>query len=74
MCAQRCGGIGYGLTESCGTVCILPPEFMRFGVAGVPVPSVEIKFLDVPEAGYKSQGNPPQGEHLLSDPKMVGNY
>jgi long-chain acyl-CoA synthetase len=40
---------------------------MNFGIAGIPVPGTEIKFLDVPEAGYMAQGNPPQGEHILSD-------
>jgi long-chain acyl-CoA synthetase len=55
--------IGYGLTESCGTVCILPPEFLTYGPVGLPSPSVEIKLIDVPEAGYKAQGNPPQGRH-----------
>jgi long-chain acyl-CoA synthetase len=55
--------IGYGLTETCGPASILPPEFLSFGPAGLPSPSVEIKLLDVPEAGYKAQGKTPQGEY-----------
>jgi len=40
---------------------ILPPEFFQYGVAGVPVPSIEIKLLDVPEAGYFANGKPAEG-------------
>ncbi|PVF91369.1 acetyl-CoA synthetase-like protein [Serendipita vermifera] len=65
---------GYGLTESCGTVCILPPEFLTFGPVGLPVPSVEIKLIDVPEAGYKAQGNPPQGEILVRGNSITSGY
>lgn len=42
-------------------MCILPPEFQSFGPVGLPVPSVEIKFIDVPEAGYFANGKIPQG-------------
>ncbi|PVF94705.1 acetyl-CoA synthetase-like protein [Serendipita vermifera] len=65
---------GYGLTETCGTVCVLPPEFLSFGPAGLPVPSVEIKLLDVPDAGYKAQGNPPQGEILVRGHSVTTGY
>jgi len=41
---------------------ILPPEFLQFGNVGLPSPSVEIKLVDVPEAGYKASADPPQGE------------
>ena len=44
--------LGYGMTESCGMCAILPPELKQCGVVGLPVPSVEIKLLDVPNAGY----------------------
>ena len=50
---------GYGMTESCGMCAILPPECMRYGSVGLPVPSIEIKLLDVAEAGYTSKNNPP---------------
>ena len=53
---------------------ILPPEFMQYGVVGVPVPSVEIKLLDVAEAGYKSTNNPPQGEVLIRGPSVIKGY
>lgn len=66
--------IGYGMTESCGMCAILPPEFMQFGSVGAPVPSVEIKLLDVPEAGYLSTNTQPQGEVLLRGPSVIKGY
>jgi len=41
---------------------ILPPEFLQFGNVGLPSPSVEIKLVDLPEAGYKASADPSQGE------------
>ncbi|KAI0076872.1 acetyl-CoA synthetase-like protein [Panus rudis PR-1116 ss-1] len=65
---------GYGMTESCGMCCILPPEMMQYGSVGVPMPSIEIKLLDVPEAGYLSTNNPPQGEVLIRGPSVTKGY
>jgi long-chain acyl-CoA synthetase len=65
---------GYGLTESCGMCAILPPEKMQYGVAGVPAPAVEIKLLDVPDAGYFSSNDPPQGEIALRGPAVIKGY
>ncbi|PPQ69699.1 hypothetical protein CVT24_001199 [Panaeolus cyanescens] len=65
---------GYGMTESCGMCAILPPELMRYGTVGLPVPSVEIKLLDVPDAGYFSTNNPPQGEVCIRGPSVVKGY
>ena len=65
---------GYGMTESCAMCAILPPELMQYGSVGLPVPSVEIKLLDVPEAGYKSTNNPPQGEVCIRGPAVTKGY
>ncbi|KAF5349567.1 hypothetical protein D9756_008824 [Leucocoprinus leucothites] len=64
----------YGMTESCGTVAILPPEFAQSGAIGLPAPSVEIKFLDVSEAGYSSQNKPPTGEICVRGPSITKGY
>lgn len=65
---------GYGMTETCGMCSILPPDILRYGCVGLPSPSVEIKFLDVPDAGYRSTNNPPQGEILLRGPSVTSGY
>jgi long-chain acyl-CoA synthetase len=65
---------GYGMTETCGMCTILPPDMLRFNCVGLPSPSVEIKFLDVPEAGYLSTNNPPEGEVCLRGPSVIDGY
>ncbi|CAE6371469.1 unnamed protein product [Rhizoctonia solani] len=65
---------GYGMTESCGMCAILPPEYMSYGPVGVPVPSIEIKLLDHPEAGYLSTNDLPQGEILIRGPSVTKGY
>ncbi|KAJ3569539.1 hypothetical protein NP233_g4985 [Leucocoprinus birnbaumii] len=65
---------GYGMTETCGMCAILPPELMQYGTVGLPVPSTELKLLDVPDAGYLSTNNPPQGEVCIRGPSVVQGY
>lgn len=62
------------MTETCGMCSILPPELLQYGCVGLPSPSIEIKFRDVPEAGYLSTNNPPQGEILLRGPSVTSGY
>jgi len=66
--------LGYGMTETCGMCSILPPELMQYGVVGLPVPSSEIKLLDVPDAGYLSTNNPPQGEVCIRGSSVMSGY
>jgi long-chain acyl-CoA synthetase len=72
-CTDKCG-VGYGMTETCGMCTILPPDIMQYGTVGLPCPSMEIKFVDVPEAGYLSTNDPPQGEILLRGPSVTSGY
>jgi long-chain acyl-CoA synthetase len=65
---------GYGMTESCGMCAICPPELISWGPVGLPVPSVEIKLIDVPDAGYRSTNDPPQGEVLIRGPSVTKGY
>ncbi|KDR78211.1 hypothetical protein GALMADRAFT_1307016 [Galerina marginata CBS 339.88] len=65
---------GYGMTESCGMCAILPPELMRYGSVGVPVPSIDVKLRDVPDAGYLSSNDPPQGEVCIRGPSVMKGY
>ncbi|KAL7561234.1 hypothetical protein ACA910_004155 [Epithemia clementina (nom. ined.)] len=45
---------GYGLTETCAGVAIQDPEDTRGGIAGVPIPSVEVKLVSTPDIGDKA--------------------
>ncbi|PPQ88125.1 hypothetical protein CVT25_004881 [Psilocybe cyanescens] len=65
---------GYGMTESCGMCTLLPPEYIQFGAVGLPVPSIEIKLLDVPSLGYLSSNTPPQGEVCIRGPSVFKSY
>ena len=65
---------GYGLTETCGMCAILPPERLSYGNVGLPVPCLEVKLIDVPEAGYSANGSPPQGEICLRGPSVTKGY
>lgn len=53
---------------------ILTPEFMQYSSVGVPVPAIEVKLVDVPDAGYFATNNPPQGEVLIRGPAVTQGY
>ncbi|GAA96553.1 uncharacterized protein L969DRAFT_94983 [Mixia osmundae IAM 14324] len=65
---------GYGLTESCGMTAILHPDFMQYGSVGVPVPSMEVKLVDIEETKYFSSNNPPQGEVWVRGNSLTQGY
>ncbi|KAJ7661936.1 long-chain-fatty-acid-CoA-ligase [Mycena polygramma] len=69
---------GYGLTESCGMCAVMPPEVFRYDTVGLPMPSVEIKLRDVPEAGYFSCGRQgateERGEICIRGPSVISGY
>ncbi|KAJ7153021.1 long-chain-fatty-acid-CoA-ligase [Mycena crocata] len=69
---------GYGMTESCGMCAIMPPEVFRYDTVGLPVPSIEIKLRDVPEAGYFSCGRKgateERGEVCIRGPSVISGY
>lgn len=51
---------------------VLPPELQQYGVVGLPVPSVEIKMLDVSDAGYFVSNQ--QGEVCIRGPSVTAGY
>lgn len=65
---------GYGLTESCGMCAIMTPELFGYGHVGAPVPCVEVKLVDVPEANYFSTNTKPQGEVWARGPAITKGY
>ncbi|PIL22879.1 transporter [Ganoderma sinense ZZ0214-1] len=68
---------GYGMTENggCCTAC-WPDDPSAGGTVGAPVPSAEIKLVDVPELGYRSTDKPfPRGELLMrGGQRFLGYY
>ncbi|GLB35700.1 putative AMP-binding enzyme [Lyophyllum shimeji] len=65
---------GYGMTESCGMCTLLPPELPVFGPVGLPVPSIEIKLIDIASAGYTSKDTPQRGEVCIRGPSVTKGY
>ncbi|CAO3586332.1 unnamed protein product [Absidia cylindrospora] len=66
---------GFGMTESCGMCTILSPDHFVYGVVGAPVPCIEVKLVDVPEAGYFATNEPkPQGEVWIRGPSLTSGY
>ncbi|CAN6630008.1 long-chain-fatty-acid--CoA ligase 1 [Trichomonascus vanleenenianus] len=55
--------IGYGLTETNANTCLLTPNSFEIGIQGEPTHAVELKLIDVPDAGYYAKNN--QGEILV---------
>lgn len=65
---------GYGMTESSAMCALLTPKFFQYGCVGCPMPSVEVRLVDVAEAGYFANGNPPQGEICIRGPSVTQGY
>ena len=65
---------GYGMTESSAMCAVQTFDFLMYDSVGVPMPSVEVKLRDVPEAGYFSTNRPPQGECMIRGPSVTHGY
>ena len=65
---------GYGMTESSAMCALLTPQFFKYQCVGNPMPSIEARLRDVPEAGYKWTNSPPQGEVMIRGPSVTQGY
>jgi len=66
---------GYGLTECTAAGAIMPPNQWTMDALGQISPSLEIKLVDFPEAGYFVTNKPyAQGEVLLRGPCVSTSY
>ncbi|CAG8501551.1 9595_t:CDS:10 [Acaulospora morrowiae] len=70
--------LGYGMTENTGPATLMTPDETtceNWGIAGSLYPCVEIKLVDVPDAGYFSTNKPhSQGEVWLRGPIVSKGY
>jgi long-chain acyl-CoA synthetase len=57
---------GYGLTETSPVVTLNPPEKIKFGSVGKPIPDVQIKILNPDKSGI--------GEVLIKGPNVMRGY
>lgn len=64
---------GYGLTESVGGVLCTAPGGAS-GTCGGPFPGCEVRLHDLPNMGYTTKNNPPQGEVCLRGPMIFKEY
>eukprot|EP01125_Pyxidicula_operculata_P016570 TRINITY_DN5718_c0_g1_i2.p1 TRINITY_DN5718_c0_g1~~TRINITY_DN5718_c0_g1_i2.p1 ORF type:complete len:861 (-),score=179.38 TRINITY_DN5718_c0_g1_i2:192-2474(-) len=65
---------GYGLTETCASGTIQSIDSYEFEEVGSPVPSVEIKLVDVPDLNYYASSKPPRGEIWIRGPAVSSGY
>ncbi|CAO3662828.1 unnamed protein product [Rhizopus stolonifer] len=64
---------GYGLTECCGLAAVtLPSLGIVTGIIGPPSPSIEFRFVDVPDTDYRAENN--VGELWLRGPSLMRGY
>jgi len=75
-CAFSCPVIeGYGQTETAAAATCTVPEFTGTGDVGVPLPSAEIKLVDVPDMNYTAKDEAgPRGEVCIRGPICCDGY
>jgi long-chain acyl-CoA synthetase len=64
--------IGYGLTETVANTTVVSPADFELGVQGALSGSIQVKLVDVPDAGYKAEDN--QGEIWIKGYPVMPEY
>ena len=62
---------GYGLSEASPVVSVNPPEKVKSGTIGLPLPGIQVKVVD-PEGREMPQGS--RGELLVKGPNVMLGY
>ncbi|KAI1437526.1 acetyl-CoA synthetase-like protein [Xylaria sp. CBS 124048] len=65
---------GYGLTETCSNGALGCPLQWTPDAIGPAPPSVEVKLVSIPDLGYSTSSQPPQGEILLRGAPVAKEY
>jgi len=63
---------GYGLTETCGAVCMSNPQDKTFSQVGPPLSCCEVKLVSVPDLDYKVEDN--KGEICVRGYNISSGY
>ena len=64
---------GYGMTEGGPTVTVNPPQRCKPESVGVPIPSVDVRIVDV-ETGMREMPYGEAGEIIISSPSLMKGY
>ncbi|KAI8631330.1 acetyl-CoA synthetase-like protein [Xylariaceae sp. FL1651] len=65
---------GYGLTETCANGSLGCPLQWTPNAIGPAPPALELKLVGLPDIGYSTSSNPPQGEILLRGASVAKEY
>lgn len=65
---------GYGMTETCGMGSISDPRAWTDNAIGTIGTCVEVKLVDLPELGYRTDREPPQGEVWIRGGAVCAGY
>ena len=64
---------GYGMTEGGPTVIVNPPQRCKPESVGIPIPSVDVRIVDV-ETGTREMPYGEAGEIIISSPSLMKGY